>query len=112
MRPCPRAVVAGSGRGRGRLPPSTLYMRVLALKSHPCLSRVANADVAEVGADQRVEQIGSFPLQEVGCDDVVVRAVEDQRGDVDLAVHDRRLTNGPLSVHELVARPPRPKTLL
>src|SRR5215213_1237426 len=28
MRPCSRAVVAGAGAGAGRLPPSTLYMRV------------------------------------------------------------------------------------
>ncbi len=35
MRPCPRAVVAGAGAGVGRLPPSTLYMRVLALKVGP-----------------------------------------------------------------------------
>src|SRR5215212_6017341 len=67
MRPCPRAVVAGAGRGCGRLPPSTLYTRVLALKSHPCLSPVANAEVAEVCGDQRVEQVGSLPLQEVAC---------------------------------------------
>ena len=32
MRPCPRAVVAGADTGVGRLPPSTLYTRVLALK--------------------------------------------------------------------------------
>ena len=37
MRPCPRAVVAGADTGVGRLPPSTLYMRVLALKVAPCL---------------------------------------------------------------------------
>src|SRR6185436_4333602 len=47
MRPSPRAVVAGAGRGRGRLPPSTLYMRVLALKVAPCLSPTANAQVLE-----------------------------------------------------------------
>src|SRR3954469_1416695 len=35
MRPCPRAVVAGAGAGVGRVPPSTLYMRVLALKVAP-----------------------------------------------------------------------------
>src|SRR6202158_5108911 len=37
MRPCPRAVVAGADTGTVRLPPSTLYMRVLALKVTPLL---------------------------------------------------------------------------
>ncbi|BBY11924.1 hypothetical protein MMARJ_26640 [Mycobacterium marseillense] len=32
IRPCPSAVVAGADTGRGRLPPSTLYTGVLALK--------------------------------------------------------------------------------
>src|ERR1700754_2865489 len=59
MRPYPRAVVAGAGGGRGRLPPSTLYMRVLALKVGPCLSPVANTHVAEIRDDQRVEQVGA-----------------------------------------------------
>src|SRR6185312_7408172 len=38
MRPCPRAVVAGAGAGFGRVPPSTLYTRVLALKVAPLLA--------------------------------------------------------------------------
>src|SRR5438309_2981524 len=38
MRPCPRAVVAGAGAGVGRVPPSTLYTRVLALKVAPVLT--------------------------------------------------------------------------
>ncbi|BBZ06574.1 hypothetical protein MDOR_07430 [Mycolicibacterium doricum] len=33
MRPVPSAVVAGADTRVGRLPPSTLYMRVLALKA-------------------------------------------------------------------------------
>ncbi|BAN32848.1 hypothetical protein MAHJHV64_25550 [Mycobacterium avium subsp. hominissuis] len=37
IRPCPSAVVAGADTGLGRLPPSTLYMRVLALKGTPLL---------------------------------------------------------------------------
>src|SRR3954454_15936901 len=35
MRPCPRPSSPGAGTGAGRLPPSTLYMRVLALKVTP-----------------------------------------------------------------------------
>ncbi len=36
MRPSPRTVVAGAGAGCGRVPPSTLYTRVLALKGGLC----------------------------------------------------------------------------
>src|SRR3954471_7780969 len=116
MRPCSRAVVAGAGREGGRLPPSTLYMRVLALKVGPCLSRVANAHVAEIRDDQGVEQVGTLPLQKmpgpgqnnwagavgerhlaggqkVGADDMVVHAVEDQCRHIDLLVEDRRLAH-------------------
>ncbi|BBY38935.1 hypothetical protein MMAN_30690 [Mycobacterium mantenii] len=39
IRPCPSAVVAGADTGFGRLPPSTLYMRVLALKGALLLLR-------------------------------------------------------------------------
>jgi hypothetical protein len=40
-------------------------MRVLALKVGPCLSRLANAHVAEIRDDQRVEQVGALPLQKM-----------------------------------------------
>ena len=109
----PRAVVAGAGTGVGRLPPSTLYMRVLALKVAPCLSPVANTHIAKIGDDQGVEQVSAFPLQkvpgpgqqnrpgpvrechlagvyEIRADDLIIHAVKDQRGDVDLAVEHRR----------------------
>ncbi|EUA06620.1 hypothetical protein I553_0559 [Mycobacterium xenopi 4042] len=43
-RPCPDVVVAGADTGIVRLPPSTLYMRVLALKASRLLLIAGFAD--------------------------------------------------------------------
>src|SRR5262245_9917126 len=83
MRPCPRAVVAGAGAGLGRLPPSTLYTRVLALKVTPVLTvelaRVEHQVRRDVADHLDVDlALGEVPAGIVAAEGVKIAADDDR----------------------------------
>src|SRR5690349_3159377 len=91
MRPYLRSVVAGAGAGVGRVPPSTLYTRVLALKGGLCLrSAGGRQDHEPVGHREAVPQLTSDvapphrdvvaePLGQCPDEFVVARSAADQQ---------------------------------